>query len=132
MARSWTSSKIPRTAAASRAIAGRCRSIDLFGSRRRPVSGGGSSSRNAPRARIASGFGEIDGMTAIACIALLTALASTSGQPASTQQGTGFLDVAAQAGLPGGIAPRTQLIDVNGDGWLDVVMFAPQFRILLS
>ncbi|RYG86466.1 MAG: VCBS repeat-containing protein, partial [Alphaproteobacteria bacterium] len=43
-----------------------------------------------------------------------------------------FVNVAAQLGVASDNAARTQLIDVNGDGWLDLVIGGSPFRILIS
>jgi hypothetical protein len=54
--------------------------------------------------------------------------AQNPGVPAAP----GFVDVAAARGIASDNSARTQLIDVDSDGWLDLVIGGAPFRILLS
>lgn len=64
----------------------------------------------------------------------LLALAATASAPTTAQipPRPAFVDVAASHGIASENGARTQLIDINGDGWLDLVIEGAPFRILLS
>ena len=63
---------------------------------------------------------------------LLAALQPLPAPPATTAAAPGFADVAATRGIAHDTAARAQFIDVNADGWLDVVIGGEPTRILLS
>lgn len=71
-------------------------------------------------------------------VATVTALASLpqpglTDAPNTSPVPTSFVDVSAERGIPSvDAAQRTQWIDVNEDGWLDLVIVGAPFRILLS
>ncbi|MES2463526.1 MAG: VCBS repeat-containing protein, partial [Armatimonadota bacterium] len=52
--------------------------------------------------------------------------------PAAPPTPPAFVDVAGARGIASENSARTQLIDINGDGWLDLVIGGAPFRILFS
>jgi hypothetical protein len=64
-------------------------------------------------------------------IALLALQPATAPASAPTTR-PAFRDVAGAAGIQVETAARSQLIDVDGDGFVDVIVNAPTFRVLLS
>ena len=67
---------------------------------------------------------------ALASLVLLVLAVPTRPAPAAAWPA--FTDVAASYGIASDTTARTQLIDVNGDGWLDLVIDGPKFRVLMS
>jgi hypothetical protein len=59
-------------------------------------------------------------------------LLAFASQSAAAEPPRSFVDVAAERGVASENAARTQMLDVDGDGWPDLVIGGKPFRLLLS